>query len=324
METLAGSARLGALAACSSLLPTVTVYALDESVHGGARPRFKFGYCAPDPDPDFLRIGNICDVAFTDSPEAHEPPLLLLADPIGVGVVHIVDVSGAAVVYVGQLIINPTVTLDTRAFQLQTRNRTLAVGAWRSKSILLYEGYGNEWILKRKVCLWDIEASWTGIFCLANAGDHITIARREEPVFNNFAFVVVDCDGRECHRSIWFPDLWISGCGAIVSCEDGWFVHNQKYIRYIPRDDDDQSAAVDITGDPFHAYMNTVVYIPGAGIFAGCSSSKYGGLVGFQDRRRLSILRRAWCAAVIRGIVKFQMKNTIRFDFHGSPRLAIY
>ncbi len=77
-------------------------------------------------------------------------------------------------------------------------------------------------------------------------------------------------------------------------------------IRHVPRDG---GPATDIVLAPFHdhAYISAVVYVPGTGLFIGgpglCGGSdRSGGLVAYQDKRRFSKLRQAWCAAVVRGV----------------------
>ncbi len=266
---LAASARLGLVVAPTKPWSNeATVYALDDTVDGGVEPRFTFTSSA-----------NIHDLAFTDSPKATEPPLLIVA-LIRRAELDIVDVSGPSAVSIGRIRMKST--HDAFPY-VRTRGRTLAIGAFGVPSVLIYEGYGRTWMFKHKLRPWGHDMLFSSrTFCIDSV---------------SYDVVVVTTPGRLClvgrdgSFRVSCEILADSSVRAIVPCEDGWFVLDDINIRHFPRDG---RPATEMVPD---ALSYTAAYVPGAGIFLGGSD----GIVALQDRRRFSKLRQAWCSAVVRG-----------------------
>ncbi len=202
---LAASARLGMLVTCFKRHGFV--YALDETVDGGVSFRFAF-----DSTADIAT--DIIDIVFTDSPEADEPPLLLVAYAHK-AMLDVIDVSGLAPVRVG-LVPIPCFVLNS-SFRLQARGRTLGIAADTCTTIRIYEGHGSAWVLKH-ILGWGNFLS--KCFCMDNDNGDVVVARRVveggAEVFPGRLFVV-DRDGHTLAQSALLRGIAVR---SIIPCED--------------------------------------------------------------------------------------------------------
>ncbi len=302
VTSLAASVRLGVLVAFFER-PTaeIAVYDLDESASSGVKLRYQFGDIRID-------MANIDSMVFTDSPEAYEPPLLLVACKHE-RQTHVLDVSGCVPVYVGCIPVygdDPVTNAFNPHRHMQTRGRTLAVGSWSVASVCLYEGYGCTWLLQRRLNFWgEVRHHVSRAFCIDNDhGDAVIQKPKTQKVRELETVILANHNGDMLAELSVFCGFSVQN---IIPCEDdGWFVNTMINIVYISRSGSEITATV-VNVDNFTAYIDTIEYVPGVGLFVGggCNNSHHvpGGLVAFRDKRTMSKLRKAWCAAVVRTAV---------------------
>ncbi len=305
VAALAISPRLGCLVSASQAVnSTMTVYSLDEALYGGVKPEcWRFGAATRYFGVDF-GFASVTSMAFTDGSRANELPLLVMAS--STGDVHVVDVSKTFVVHVGYIPVmehDRTVRKNHR-LQVHTRGRTVAagpvaIGEEGFRHVLFFEGYGRKWTKTRQVQVWEpwcIVSPSVGPFCLEPDCSLVVLR-------GGHKLVHVDLDGGRDGRDYGtLFDEYFGGCEPVqvVSCRDGWLVVDASSVRHLSRS---TGTMTDVALNVSLRSNAALAYVPGA-LFVGTRN----GLVAFTEpaiyRWRLSDMRKAWCLAVVRGVVR--------------------
>ncbi len=307
IDALAATARLGLVATCSrtdSSCSKLTVYYADDD---GVQVLFTAMLRGQN-----FGSGHVVDLAFTDSPLPDEPPLLVAGTLMGN--VFVIDVSRFSLEYVGLIPVHDRPRhycsfQDDDSVCIRTRGRLVGVReAVDLNHVKIFEGYGAIWELKHRILVWNpefIREVWyRGVFCLEGDGSVVTV-RVDIGYENCFLedcdkqLVLVDCEGNMTVCSNNFSADFVH---AIVPCHnDGWLVYlDFQYVYHVPAGWDGTYILPNIITVPDFGLGALFAYMPSNGMFFADED----GLKAWLDTRRMSVLRKAWCSVVVRGIMR--------------------